>query len=218
VYILVEIMADEKLSTGTTTLSIVCKDGIVVAADKRMTAGRHIFAEGVEKVIPINNKMMLTIAGSVQPAQTAVKLIKAETKLNKLRLGRENTVKEVANILASLTRSTMARSGGYEAVHFLFAGQNADGSFELYDCFPDGTVTPIRKYQCSGSGGSFAEGVLEALYTPNMSVTDALVLAKKALNSAVQKDSASGNGADLYKLTKNGVEKAETINLRAVIE
>ena len=55
----------EQLKTGTTTLAIVCKDGIVIAADKRMTSGTHIFAEGVEKVIPIDERNVLTIAGEV---------------------------------------------------------------------------------------------------------------------------------------------------------
>jgi proteasome beta subunit len=203
----------EQLKTGTTTLGIVCKDGIVLASDKRMTSGREIFAEGVEKISAINDRMMLTMAGSVQPAVATIKLIKAETKLNKLRINRHNTVKEVANLIGNIVTSNLYRSGGYAITQFVFAGKNDDNSFELYDIYPDGTVTQIRKFHCSGSGSPYASGVLEALYKSDISIAEGVLLAKKALQSAIQKDSASGNGADIYKLTKNGVEKVESIVL-----
>lgn len=204
-------MADGQLKTGTTTLAIVCKDGVVVAADKRATAGNLIAMTDVEKVIPVNGKMMLTIAGSVSDAQLLVKLIKAETRLNQLRLGRQNTSKEVANLIGSLVYNQLRGAGG--VTHFLFAAQNVNDTFEVYDIYPDGSVSLVKDFISSGSGSVFAFGVLEAMYKKGLSIDEGIALAKKSIASAIAKDTASGNGADIYKLTKNGVEKVETLKV-----
>ena len=204
-------MADGQLKTGTTTLAIVCKDGIVVAADKRATAGNLIAMTDVDKVIPVNNRMMLTIAGSVSDAQLLVKLIKAETRLNQMRLGRQNTAKEVANLIGNLVYNQLRSAGG--VTHFLFAAQNVDNTFEVYDIYPDGSVSLVKDFISSGSGSVFAFGVLEAMYKKDLTIADGVVLAKKSIASAIAKDNASGSGADIYKLTKNGVEKVETLKV-----
>jgi proteasome beta subunit len=208
-------MADQKLSTGTTTMGIVCKDGILLAADRRVTAGHRIFSEGTQKVIPIDDSMVLTIAGSVQLAETVVKLIRAEAKLFRLRMGRRYTAKEVANLIGQiLSRNTT----DWESIaQFVFAAKNEDGSFELYNVFIDGTVWRIKKYAVSGSGSTYAEGLLETTFKPEMTIAETIPIAKRALTTAITKDSASGNGADIFKLTKNGVEKVETIILTSVI-
>ncbi|HLP79458.1 MAG TPA: proteasome subunit beta [Acidobacteriota bacterium] len=205
----------EQLKTGTTTLGILCKDGVVIAADRRMTAGNLIsLKEGIEKVIPINNQAVLTIAGGVADAVLFIKLIKAETRLNKLRLGRENTPREMASLIGNIVYNNIRSQGS--VTHFLLAAKGKDG-FELFDIFPDGTVTKIPRFISTGSGSYFAEGVLETLYKKDTAVAEALDIAKKALHASMTKDTATGNGVDIYKLTKNGVEKVETITLSASI-
>ena len=210
-------MADSQLKTGTTTLAIVCKDGVVVAADKRATAGTMIAMTDVDKVIPVNSQMMLTIAGSVSDAQLLVKLIKAETRLNQLRLGRQNTAKEVANLIGGLVYNMLRNSMGMSVTHFLFAAQNTNGTFEVYDIYPDGSVSLVKDFISSGSGSVFAFGVLEAIYKKGLSIEDGVILAKRSISAAMAKDSATGNGADIYKLTKNGVEKVETLRVASTI-
>ena len=207
----------QQLQTGTTTLGILCKDGVLLAADKRATAGHKIFSEGVDKVWPINEQMAITMAGSVVSAKQLTKIISAECKLMKLRLGRQFSVREVANLLGSMTHSNNYKTYFSEITHFVLGGKNDDGTFALYDIFMDGSVHQIKKYVCSGSGSPYAEGFLETAYKQDMSVQEATTIAKRALSTSMTKDSASGNGADLYKITKNGVEKVETIVLTTVL-
>lgn len=209
------ITLSEQLKTGTTTIGIVCKDGIIIAADKRATAGHYVAGRAVDKVIQINESMVLTIAGTVSDAQKFVKLIKAETRLNKLHLNRDNSAKEAANLIGNLTYSYLRGMGA--VTHFLFAAKNADGSCELYDISPDGVVWQISEFATSGSGSFFADGVLETNYKKDMTTQEGHVLAKQALNASMQRDSASGNGADIYKVTTNGVEKIETITVNTGI-
>ena len=88
---------------GTTTVGIVCKEGIVLAADKRATAaGRIILNKSVDKVYKLTDDLAVTIAGNVSDIQLITKLIKAEISLKTIRSGKKPTVKEVANLLGTI--------------------------------------------------------------------------------------------------------------------
>jgi proteasome beta subunit len=77
-------MSDQKsIKTGTTTLGIVCKDGIILAADKRATAGNFIANKTTEKVFPVADNVAITIAGLVSDAQMLSRIFRAELKLKK---------------------------------------------------------------------------------------------------------------------------------------
>ncbi len=69
---------EERLKTGTTTVGIACKDGVVLAADRRATAGNMIVDKKAEKVHIISDDFAVTIAGVVSDAQLLIKLIRAE--------------------------------------------------------------------------------------------------------------------------------------------
>lgn len=205
----------EQLKTGTTTLGIVCKDGIVIAADKRATVGHMIYHKEAKKIVPINDQFIVTKAGMAAITDKFIKYITAETQLNNLRLGRPNTVKEVASLTSNLVFNSMQMGG---VAHFLLAGRNQDGSVEMYDIFPDGSVEVVKDYWATGSGSVFAQGVIESGYDKEMSITQGITLIKKAFNSAFKNDSASGNGADIYTVTGSAITHAETVLLESKIQ
>jgi len=89
-------------------------------------------------------------------------------------------------------------------VAFLLGGHDNTGNY-LYDLGIDGSVTDIIDYVSDGSGSVFALGVLEALYKKNMSVDDGIKLAVKAINAALQRDPATGNGIDIVVVDNKGV-------------
>src|SRR3989344_4533809 len=100
---------EEQLKTGTTTVGIVCKDGIVLAAGKRATAGNMIVKRGADKVHVISDDFAVTIAGVVSDAQLLIKLVKAELKLKEVRTGKKTSAKEAANLLGGLLYSNIRR-------------------------------------------------------------------------------------------------------------
>src|SRR4030043_1410595 len=100
---------NDVLKTGTTTVGLVCKDCVVLAADKRATAGNFIASKKVEKVVPINERMALTTSGVVSDIQLLIKLLKAELKLKSIRVDREPTVKEAANQRPKIVKRTIRR-------------------------------------------------------------------------------------------------------------
>ncbi|HLC74905.1 MAG TPA: proteasome subunit beta [Candidatus Nanoarchaeia archaeon] len=206
------------IKKGTTTVGIACKDGIVLAADRRATAGTLIVDKKAQKIYTFEDNFAVTIAGGVSDAQLMVKLLRAETKLKSLRTGRTPTIKETANMLGGLLYSSIRQFSAIPAIaHFLLGGLDQDG-MHLYDLYPDGSVTRVDDYTSSGSGSVIAYGVLESQYQKDIAVDDAVKLAIRSVNSAMQRDSATGNGIDVVKITRNGVERVFGQEIKAQVE
>ncbi|MBN2880734.1 proteasome subunit beta [Candidatus Woesearchaeota archaeon] len=206
------------LKTGTTTVGIVCKDGVVLAADRRATAGYMIVNKKTVKVEKITDNIALTMAGTVSDAQLLIKLIKAEIQLKDLRTGRKSLVKEVANYLSNMVYNVIRTPSMIQGVtHFVLGGVDDTGNY-LFDIFPDGSVTLCDDFISSGSGSYYAYGVLDSEYKENMSVDEGVKLALRAVNAALQRDIASGNGVNVMVITADGakevISKSLTVDIR----
>ncbi|MBW2988884.1 proteasome subunit beta [Candidatus Woesearchaeota archaeon] len=211
-------MVEEKdiRKTGTTTVALVCKDGIVLCADKRVTSGYLVSFKSYEKIVQITDDIAVTVAGTVSDVQLLTKLLKAELKLKTLRTQRDVMVKEAVNLLSSMVYNNIRKMSLIPGVsHFILGGKD-DGGIHVYDIGADGSITYIQDYTSSGSGSVMAYGVLETLYVQDMSVEEGVKLGAKAINAAVQRDIASGNGIDIVSITREGVKKvlSKTINLK----
>ena len=211
-------MEDKELKTGTTTIGIVCKDGIVLTADKRATSGYLISYKKFDKIISITDSISVTVAGTVSDVQLLTKYLKAELRLKDIRTGRETTVKEAANLLANFVYSNIRKLSLIPGIsHFIIGGKDPSG-FHLYDLSPDGSIVEVDDYISSGSGSVMAFWVLETLYKKGLSVEEGVKLAAKGINAAVQRDIASGNGIDIVTITKDGVKKVFSKVLEMKIE
>jgi proteasome beta subunit len=200
----------ESLKTGTTTLGIVCKDCVVLAADKRATAGNLIADKTTLKVRKVAPHLAVTTAGSVSDLQLLVKYLEAELKIKQIRSGHEATVRESANLLGNWVYGLIRSSGGM--THFVVGG--FDEKARLFDVFMDGSVMEQQDYVTSGSGSVFALGVLESQYKPGMTQEEGVQLAIKAASAALARDSASGNGLDVFVIDKAGARQvaAKVVN------
>lgn len=204
-------MTQEQLKTGTTTIGILCKDAVILAADKRATAGHLIAFKDVEKIIEIAPSMALTTAGTVSDIQLLVKHLKAQLKLKEIRNNRKPSVKEAVNLLSGFNYGHLRGMGG--VCHFLFAGFDEENKFQLYDVYPDGALNGVtseskaKGYLASGSGSTFAMGLLEDSWKKNLTKEEGISLAYRAVNAALQRDSGSGEGVDILVITEKGIEK-----------
>lgn len=203
------------LKTGTTTVGIVCEDCVILAADKRATAGNLIVDKQVKKVVPINEYIAVTTAGSVSELQLLMKYLKAELRLKDIRTQRKTTIKEAANLLSGMVYNNLRTVGGIS--HFLLGGKDKTEA-HLYDIFPDGSITEISDFVASGSGSVFAYGVLESTYTKGLKEQEGIDLVLKAINASLQRDAMSGQGIDIYVIDKKGVREAmhKLLNTRLV--
>ena len=200
------IMNDNQLrKTGTTTVGIVCKDAIILAADRKMTLGGMIVSsKKFRKIVNINENFAMTVAGLVSDVQLLTKLIKAQIKLDELRKGKKIRTSEAANLLANLVYNNARKFSAIPGITgFLFGGRD-DGGVGLYELGMDGSLTKFDDYSCDGSGMLFAMGVLEANYKPGISADEGVKLAVSAVNAAIQRDTGSGSGVDVVVITKEG--------------
>jgi len=208
---------DIKPLKGTTTIGLVCKDGIILAADKRATAG-FVVDKRAKKIHAITDSMAVAMAGLVSDAQLLIKLIKAELKLKDLHTGRYSNVREAANLLAGMLYANIRRMSMVPGiVGFLLGGRDEEG-FHLYDLGVDGSVTKSDDYVSDGSGSVFAIGVLEASYKKGMPIDEGIKLAVKAINAALQRDYNTGNGIVVVTITDAGLRTVLEKELNERIE
>ncbi|MBI4439086.1 proteasome subunit beta [Candidatus Woesearchaeota archaeon] len=199
-------MESVQFKKGTTTVGMMCKDGIVLAADKRATVGYLVADKKSQKIFKINERMAITMAGTVSDAQLLYKLIKAELKLKQLRTERDPNVKESANLLAGMIYSNIRKFSIIPGIsHFLLGGFDGEG-LHLYDLFADGSITEIDDYVSTGSGSVIAYGVLETMYKKDIPVKEAVQVAVKAVSAAMSRDTGTGEGIDVVAITSEGVK------------
>jgi len=206
------------METGTTTVGLLCKDGIVLAADMRATAGYMIVGKKTEKIQKVTDNIALTMAGTVSDAQLLVKLAQSELRLKKIRAGRDVTVKEAANLIGRLVYGNIRKFSVIPGIsHFVLGGKDSKGFF-LYDLYPDGSVMECEEYISSGSGSVFAYGVLDTSFKKDMTIDEGIKLAVKCINAALQRDIASGDGIEIVTITKEGIKKPISKELKVKIE
>jgi proteasome beta subunit len=187
------------MQTGTTIIGIVCKDGIVMAGDNRVSMGQSLIVQkDYEKVYPINDYLVFAGCGSATEAQKVAKILTAELKLKDLRSKSRPSVKKAASLLSNLQVTASA---------FILGGLDENGEALLYE-ITGGFLNQVKDYTASiGSGMPYVLGLLERQYKKGLSVKEGIELAKEALKSSTQRDSASGNGIDIYSITKEGIKK-----------
>jgi proteasome beta subunit len=195
----------EQMKTGTTTLGIVCKDGVVLAADKRVTAGHFIPNKEYDKIIQINDNVAVTVAGSVSDIQMFVKLFRAELKLKSMKTNRIVNVKESANFAARICYEN-ARQYFPSIAHLLVAGYDTTG-VKIYEVNIDGAMMDVKDYVSTGSGSILVYGILENSYKDSITVKEGEELSVKCISAAIQRDAGSGNGIDVTVITKGNIRK-----------
>ena len=190
---------DNATLKGTTTIGLVCKDGIVFAADKRATMGYFIANKETPKIFQIDDKMAITTAGSVGDAQTLIRWIKAEIALYKQK--GTVTVKGVTTLLSNI----LASSKYFPFLVQLLVG-GVDKNPKIFALDPIGGVTE-EKAVSTGSGSPIAYGVIETSYKEGKTVEENISLALNALTAATKRDCGSGDGIDLVTITNAGFKR-----------
>ena len=197
------------LKTGTTILGIVCKDGVVMAADRQSTAGTIVMDKDSEKIRIINDYLAFAGTGMVSDIQRSIKIAGAELRIQHLRAKTRPSVKSGANLIASIIYNSIRQPAMLQfMVGSLIGGFNEDGTTELYTIDPSGGIKKIKDYDANfGSGMPFVLGLLERQYKKDMDVKEGVKLAVECIKSSTQRDTGSGHGIDVFTITKEGIKK-----------
>jgi proteasome beta subunit len=187
-------MNDKNQLIGTTTVGLTCKDGVVFATERRATMGNLVAHKVAEKIFRIDDHIGATIAGSVSHAQVLMKYISAEVALYRLRNGAKISVDSAATLTSNILHSNPLY------VQTLLGVVDAKGP-AIYSLDPSGGVVKDMVVS-TGSGSPFAYGVLEDRYSEDLYVEEGVDVAIKAIKSAIERDTYSGNGMLVATITE----------------
>ncbi|MFH0956266.1 MAG: archaeal proteasome endopeptidase complex subunit beta [Candidatus Aenigmatarchaeota archaeon] len=202
---------EKHMKTGTTTVGIIAKDAVILAAERKATMGYLVASQDAEKIHQLDDKLGVTIAGVVGDAQAIIRYIKAELKLYSLQEGKNMSIESSSTLMANILYSR--RYYPY-IVQLVVAGY--DTKPELYTLSPDGSVMP-EKYFSTGSGSPVAFGVLENEFKEGISADEAVRLAVRAVRAATKRDIASGgSGIDAVVISKSGYKKVNDDEVRKI--
>lgn len=191
----------EVLKTGTTIIGLKYKDGIILGADRRMTAGGMIMSTTAEKIAKLRDHLAVAFAGTVSDVQLLVDSLKSNFSYFEKDRSRKITVQEASGFMGNQMKQHI-RSASVGPVGFILAGYDTKPG--LYEIYGDGTLTEYSTFVSQGSGSIFAIGTLENEFKENMNKDEALALVKKAIKTAVRKDNSSGDGILIYNIDQSG--------------
>jgi len=189
----------DEIPHGTTIVAVTFPGGVVMAGDRRATAGNVIAQRDIEKVFRADEFSAISIAGTAGIGIEIVRLFQVELEHYEKMEGRTLSLEGKANRLATMVRGNLAMAMQGLAVVPLFAGYDEErdaGRIFSYD--PAGGRYEERDFYSIGSGSVFARGALKKLYRPELPAEDAALACVQALYDAADDDSATG-GPDLTR-------------------
>ena len=191
---------------GATAVGITYQDGIILAAEKRISYGNFVVNKNTRKIFQITDQVASACAGMVADMQVLTRQVGALAKIRKLETRRDMATNSVAKLMSVIM---------FERRYFPLLTQVIVGGVqttpEIYTLDPLGSLLPDN-YAAVGTGAEMALGLIDAEYKKNMTEEASKKLAIKAIKSSIQRDSASGDGIDVLTITKKGIEE-ESLNL-----
>ncbi|HLN51312.1 MAG: archaeal proteasome endopeptidase complex subunit beta [Thermoplasmata archaeon] len=187
---------EDRFMKGTTTIGMVTKDGVVLATERRVTAGTMISNKTAQKLFKIDQNIGITIAGLVGDAQVLARYLKAEVSLYRLRRSAPLSAEGAATLLANI----LSGNRYYPYYAWLIVGGTDAKGGHVFSVDPAGGCIEDR-FVSVGSGSPFAYGLVEDGYSRDMSSSDAVDLALRGLTAAMKRDSASGDGYLVHVIT-----------------
>ena len=184
---------------GTTTVGVVCKDGVILASDTRVTMGFYVAHKHGKKVYQIDDHLAMTIAGSLADAQKAVDVLTTNAKLYRIELGRPLPISSAARLLANLLFSARY----VPLLAQVLVGGLDDTGPHIFSIDPFGSLTE-EKCVSTGSGSPVAYGILEDKYKDGVPVKEMLPVIVKAVDAAMKRDSASGDSFNVAVIDAKG--------------
>ena len=207
---------DTTVKTGTTTVGVVCTDGIIIAAEKRATAGGMVvITEDMDKVRTPDKHIAFAVAGAAGDLDALDRTLSVEMRLYRMREGRPMTVDASVSLLQNILYQYKFMPF-YVAV--IFGGVEADGTGKLFTLDPAGSVSKVKDHTAYGGSGWFAaQAVLDDQYEKS-TIADTIPLVARAITAAKKRDPGSGGGIDVVAITKDGIRKYKPEEVEKIFE
>jgi len=201
----------EEVAVGATAVGIKTKEGVVLAAEKKVSYGFYTLSTAGKKVFIVNDRLAIASAGIIADMQTLAKILKVNAKAYELEMRRKPSVHAMAKLLSVAMFSRRIMPFFAEV---LVGGIDDEGP-HLIVMDPLGSLIEDN-YAALGTGAKLAIAIIDASYKPDMPLQDAKKLAVQALKAALERDPVSGGGVDLVVIDKNGAREEE-VKLQVLI-
>jgi proteasome beta subunit len=203
----------EDTKTGTTTVGVIAKDCVILAADQRAVLG-HIAEKGVRKVYPITRNVALTISGAVGDSLALIRFLKAQANLYEIERGTKITPKAITSLLSNVLNGNRYYPFVFQPI---IGGVNSQP--ELFELTPFGCISEKKDYAVTGSGTTFAMTTLDKEYKKNMSEKEAIDLAVRAVRAATNRDIYSGGeNVTVAIIDANGYREANALEVEKLVK
>jgi proteasome beta subunit len=196
----------ETLKTGTTTVGVIFKGGVIIGTESQATAGFYVASKQAQKLFKINEYTAATISGGVADCQYVVNQARALSNLQTIESNRIPSVKYIANVV----RNILYQGRSFFLAMMIIGGYDVDENKPvLYGVDLLGTLFEDDKFLSYGSGSPYALGVIETEWKPNLTEKQAIDVVKRAISAAKERDAGSGYEIQLIKITKQGFKAIE---------
>ena len=187
------------LPHGTTIVAAGFDGGVIMAGDRRSTAGNMIAQRDIEKVFRSDDYSCVGIAGVAGIGLELVRLFQLELEHYEKLEGRSLSLEGKANRLSAFVRGNLGAALQGLVVVPLFAGYDEEtGKGRIFSYDVAGGRYEEHDFHAIGSGSVFARGSLKKLYAESMPADDAITACMQALYDAADDDSATG-GPDVTR-------------------
>ncbi len=203
---------EEKILHGTTTVGIKVKNGVVLCADMRASAGYFIANNNTMKIQKIDNHAGMTMAGGVADAQNITDILRYHANIHRMQKGEPIQIKS----LTRLTSLIFHQNRGYPFIADIIVGGYDKQGAALYNIDMFGSVEE-KTYVTTGSGSPVAYGLLEEEYHENLSIDDAKVIALRAVKAAITRNIGTGDGINVAIIDKDGFRLLTREQKKAII-
>ncbi len=211
---------------GTTVLALVHKDGVVIAGDRRATAGNIISKSDMRKIFPADSFSAVGISGAAGPAMELARVFATELEHYEKVEGETLSLEGKSNKLAGMVRANLGMAMQGIVVVPLFAGVDPrNGQSGIFEYDPIGGRYAARRHAAAGSGSLIARQTLKHASDPGQDADRAALVAVTALFDAAEQDSATG-GPDLMRelypivavIDPDGYRELEEADIRGHID
>jgi len=202
----------EKILHGTTTVGIKAKDGVVLCADMRASAGYFIANNNTMKIQKIDDHAGMTMAGGVADAQNITDILRYHANIHKIQKQEPIQIKS----LTRLTSLIFHQNRGYPFIADILIGGYDNSGPALFNIDMFGSVEE-KNYVTTGSGSPVAYGLLEEELRDTHTVEDAKVIALRAVKAAITRNIGTGDGINVSIIDKNGFRLLTKEQKKAII-
>ena len=196
----------QRFILGATTVGVVCKDGVILSSEKRITYGYMVMSKMGRKIFKITDTIGAACAGLVADMQILIRQVGAYSKLFELEHNRKITVRTTAKTISNL----LFQRRLFPYITQTIIGGIDDEGPNLYVLDPLGSLIP-DKYATVGSGAEIAIGVLEAGYKEGLTLQEGRDLVFSASKSALAREIASGDGIEILIISKDGIKEESIV-------